>query len=755
MIRPAAAALAAVAALPAMAQEGGPIRTGEHDGFTRVVMVIEPTTEWSLETAAREAVLFFPGRRLDFGTEGVWDRIPRTRVTAIESGPDADGTRVVVGLGCDCRISASFVGARYLALDVSDRDAPRVAAENAPIPGETAEERARREIAAVASAEAALLAQITRAADQGVVRLSAALPAPVPLGPAPRPPAAPAPAPEAAAPPAAAPEPAADAAVGLAALILDEQIEATSVYDRDLATVLGQRPEPPVPPVCLPDEAFAVASWSDGRTLHAQSPELMGKVVGEFDRPDPAALRDLARLYIRFGFGAEAEALLAGFDVELPERALLVDLARTVEGRPVAPDGPLALEAACPGAHALWLALGGLAPAFRDADRFADVQAAFAELPPDLRQLLGPALTGRLVDEGRATEAELILVTATRPGAPATVELDLAAARLAAAEGHTEAALAELRRLAESNAHNAADALIALTRIALDADVALPQRLVTDLRAAALTQRDDAREPVVRGLLVEALAARAALPAALAEMRAARADLPGAAETFAALGVTALAEADPEAVGRGAYAETALAFAELIPTGPAGDPARLAVAARLSDSGLPNAAIDLLAPALLRENAAAARLAARAWLALGDPASALAALGAQDGPEALALRAAALAASGAPEAAVALLAAAGAEAETLPYAWTSGDWTRARAAAAETDPSRAAMAGFMATRAGAAPKAPPADPAGLTPEAAFQAPLPALDAPSLGASRALLANGREVSGFVGALLADN
>ncbi|MBA3325793.1 MAG: hypothetical protein H0T41_11225, partial [Rhodobacteraceae bacterium] len=178
--------LAALAALPAAAQEGGPIRTGEHDGFTRVVMIVEPSTEWSLETAAGEAVIFFPGRRLDFGTAGVWARIPRTRVTGIEAEASGTGTRVAVALGCDCRISASFVGARYLALDVSDRDAPSVAAESASIPPvEDAEARARHENGAVASAEEALLAQITRAADQGIVVLAPQGPAPATVDPAP------------------------------------------------------------------------------------------------------------------------------------------------------------------------------------------------------------------------------------------------------------------------------------------------------------------------------------------------------------------------------------------------------------------------------------------------------------------------------------------------------------------------------------------------------------------------------------------
>jgi hypothetical protein len=65
-VRPAALGLAALlgSAAPLAAAEGGPIRGGEHDGFTRVVLTIEPTTEWSLETSAERAVLRFPGRRL-------------------------------------------------------------------------------------------------------------------------------------------------------------------------------------------------------------------------------------------------------------------------------------------------------------------------------------------------------------------------------------------------------------------------------------------------------------------------------------------------------------------------------------------------------------------------------------------------------------------------------------------------------------------------------------------------------------------
>ena len=50
-----ASIVALAAAVPALAAEGGPIRGGEHDGFTRIVLEVAPTTEWSLETEAGRA----------------------------------------------------------------------------------------------------------------------------------------------------------------------------------------------------------------------------------------------------------------------------------------------------------------------------------------------------------------------------------------------------------------------------------------------------------------------------------------------------------------------------------------------------------------------------------------------------------------------------------------------------------------------------------------------------------------------------
>lgn len=743
-------------------------------------MTIEPATEWSLETRAGGATLFFPGKDLRFGTEGVFERMPRTRVREIRSAAAEGGTIVEVAIGCDCRISASFVGARYLALDVADRDAPDRGIAPGQTPGDAGAARAAaddpaddptardaREIAAVSAAEQLLIRQIERAARQGLIELSD------PAGPAPRtaavdaaePPEIPAPEapalPETSRPPAmpVRPEPA-QQRDPLAALLDHEQIEATTVFDRDSRSA-ARMAEPAVPAECLEDAALDIGGWSNGLSMHAQLPQLSRGLIGEFDAANPAALRDLARLHVRFGFGVEAVALLQSFAADFPERALLRDLAHVVDGRTAPAGGPLAVTAVCPGRHGLWSALGGLAPVYHAQAHFKTVQAAFADLPADLRALLGPALIGRLLDAELPDAARLIFDTAVRPGREPSDDLRLAEARLTAVEGDPVVAARAMTSLIERNAPNAVDALADVVRLALDGELALPDRLITDLRAAALELRGDPREVTLRLLLVEALARSAELAAALDALDAAKTDLPAAGPAFAALGVRILAEAEPARVGAAEYAEIVLTRHDLLGPAAENDPARRTIAARLIGLGLPSAALDLLEPLRGRADPAARLLAAEAHLRLDDAEAARADLADLAGPEAADLRARAFAKSGDYAEAVAALpradpgdsvAATDAGAD---YLWPSGDWAGIRDQ--DGDPARVAMAGFMAARAGAAPPPQPAEiaasPEGLTAEAAFQAPLPRLDVATLGAARSLLANGKQVSGFVEDLLA--
>lgn len=779
MRTPALSLVALVAALPALAAEGGPIRGGEHGGFTRVVVEIEPTTEWSLERGDGSASLHFPGRRIAFSTAGVFDKIPHIRLTDIDVETGHDGTTVLLSLGCDCRISTSFVGARFLAVDIADRSAPTPEARAAQVQadepaqgGASAKARALHEAHVVSNAEDALVRQIARAADQGIVRFTD--------GAAPDRLAAPMEVAEATPAPDLAPDldrplprptderltrtalqPRTAPPLTIEDLAKQDQISASTVFDRDSRQARSRPPVKPLPGACLADVTLDVASWSTEELFSDRLAELRGRLVGEFDVPDPTAIRDTARLYIRYGLGAEAEATLAAFpDAKVPDRAVLADLARVVDGEPVADRGPLAVDAECPGLHGVWLAAGGAVPVWRSAAGFETMHAAFAEMPANLRATLAPGLVRRLIDAGRIGEARTIYLTAVRPGELPGPALQLAEARLEAAEGRSAEAVRTMAKLARSNeASISADALTDLIRVALDTHLAIPEAVATDLATAALQSRGSVRDARLRGLLAETLAQRGDLPGALAELRRAMADLPPQAPAFTALSVRLVAEADPARIGDAVYAEAALGSDDLIEASPASDPARASIAGRLVDLGLPKPALAIVAPALDAGDEAARIVAARAEIALGDGAAARDALGALASTAAVELRAQSYARSGDYDEAMATLEAAGLDASAADYAWASGDW--AKAGDGETGDGeagdggtggaadRAAMARYMAARAGDAPApAAAADPAGLDPEAAFTAPVPPLERPSLDAARRLLATGGKIGGFV-------
>ena len=689
-------ALAAALLLPGLAAAAEPraILGGEHTDFSRLVLPVAGGAPFTLRAEGATAELLFPGRALAFDTTKTLARLSRGRIAAVSARSGPAGTRVTLTLGCDCAVSATRLDGKLLALDVAPAEGPAVA----PPPSRASARAARdaREAGAVASAEAALLRQLERAAAQGVVDFSDA------PGPA-------------------APE----------GLDGHPQVEAITVFDRD-------RPEPEAPPPgCLPDARFDVAAWSrPGGDFPEERAAAEAGLLSEFDAADPAALARLVRLNLRFGLGLEAEGLLAAFPTPFPERALLADLARVLEARPADPAGPLLAPPACPGAHGLWQALAGRAP-----ETVAAIEPAFAALPGDFRRHAGPALVGRLLDAGRVAEARAIFDLVARAGLSPTPEERFAEARLLAAERRPSEALTGFADLASAPFAETTGALIRQARLTLHVGAPTPA-LALDLATAARTERGGAAEPELRALAGVVHAASGDLAGGLAALAEASAALPASQPLFAAAATRALAAADPDTPGPAAWAGLVLGQKDLIARGRATVPARLGIARRLLALGLPAAARDITAPLLTgAAEAEARRLAAEAELRLGHPAFARALTEGLDDAAALELRAEAEAASAAYAAAVDTLAGAGLAEAAAPYAFPAGDWTRVRASA---DPTERAMAAYMS---GAAPAE------GATPaEAAFAAPRPSLARPSLAAPRELLANGPGIAEFIRGLL---
>lgn len=493
---------------------------------------------------------------------------------------------------------------------------------------------------------------------------------------------------------------------------------------------------------CLPDRMFDLSKWSSKGSVSAQIDKYRSRLVGEFDRPDIAAVAGLMKLYIYLGFGAEARGLPDAMGVKVPDQDVLNAMAEIMDHGRAEDPGRLAGQAGCNGRVALWSVLARPAITAGEEVAVPAVASSFSALPLHLRRLLGPVLSGRFLDHGDIEAAHAIRDAVTRAAGPAGEAVTVMNARLDLAQGKHAEGDATLRAAAASgDSATAAEAEVLLVDAALAHDAGIEpadlERLATSLhayRGSAMGRR------LARAhLLAQALTG--AYGAAFAELARLKSD-PQVQDTGAAALWSLLAKrGDDEALLRHALDPAA---APKLPR-----PVTVAIARRLLSLGFPAPALAWL-QASGPPDGDARLLAAEADLALGAPASVLAALGDATGPQAERLRAAALAEGGDHAAAASAYAAAGAPAREASQAWQAGNWAAARVAGTPAQKAALALAlpqvageGHGGTAAG------PAGDAGAAPATSSPVPKPAGE---LARGEALLAGSKALRKALDALL---
>ncbi|MFN3616313.1 MAG: hypothetical protein ACK4WC_17380, partial [Rubrimonas sp.] len=454
------------------------------------------------------------------------------------------------------------------------------------------------EAAAIEAARRRLLEQLTRAAEEGLVKLADREPET---------------------------EPRASVEVDTE---LDPQIRIRSALDiaRDGEDPLPAAPEI-APPECLPRALFDVAGWGGDQPFDVQAANLRRNLVGEFDRPESSAVVAYARFLVFHGFGLEARSALASFSAFVAPPAALEDMARLVDGEPARPDGALIKGQGCEGGQDIWAAAaaaraGTLDAAKTDADR---LRPSLSALPPRLRPVLATPIAQALLTAGDIKGAEMLAAIAHRAepeGFDADPLLAVRRARLAAARGDFATAETLLGPLTRMFSPAGVEAMIALGDMRLSRGAPAPEGLAENMEAVAFTL--GATEPA-RRLLAAAARLRAAGDGVAAALKALqtladRSQDPAAAR-FAARSI--LTDYEPGPRDGPAYAEAVLAHWPLVGDDPDGDTARIAVAGRLAAMGIENVAETLLEPAIARSNLAAMILAARAAISAGFPDRAL------------------------------------------------------------------------------------------------------------------------------------
>ncbi len=799
-----------LSALPLAAQQVISVKSGEHEGFSRLVLRVDPSVTWEVVNAHGRATLRFPDHEYRFSTVRVFDKITTARISSLTETHPESGSELQLRLNCACEVQSYVFNENYIVLDVYDgpelgpaesvaiggsqwqpdalpfiqppniparfsafvmveaptqprllpdtppendpTPAPDMAAPSAPdmvveVERETHADSAGdgvisdmealagaavsdmnttvetednpEMLARIEEAQAQLLAQLTRAADQGLVNF-----VPVPVKEieiaheAPEP--TPAPEPE---------TPELDP-------LLMQQLSARTAYANTTEDALSDIVNQFAMPQCMDDSVFSMEGWGGEEGFSEQLASLRRALLGEFDTMDEKKAEQIVQLYLRYGLGAEARLMLREHDFELEHAALYQDMAALIEGEPELAEGPILQGAGCGGAHEMWYLASGsgnyhvLEP--------LTITDAFSAYPIEVRSLIGPPLAQAFIDREQVEAAHVVLEIVRRAESGVTTAQRMAEAQVMEEQHNLDDAAHVYRDIAIGNSENAPEALIAYARTVLASERPIPDTLLVDLESAAFFNRDTENADPLRLWEIKVRALVAGPEAAMAQITENLHERPHITEELKAIAAHIFEDATADEVGDYPYAQLVLQYSDLLDQGPSGDMARLKIAEEMAAIGLPETALDVLAPNLSRADEPARHIEAAAFVQLYEPAKALDVLEGDEGLEAYKIRLSAYLQMEDFTAVANML-----NEDHATYismndvALRAGDWAKIKDAGAV-----GTLASYMQ---GGAPESEPEP---------LLAPMMADEAPSLKAVRDLLANNQESMQFLEEVLAE-
>lgn len=712
------AALLFLMMLPAY---GAPIelRSGEHEDFSRIVMPLPKLDAWALEETEGGFVLDSGIADADFALQQVFRFIPRTRLQAIEARPHgvlflktgADIDTRVFTLAPDLLVIDFFeglpsppradeqspeaaenagssssptladdpaaastrsvqpvaIGGSYL--DLFWRDQGGAQTNETPAPATQRNDAApqpelpREPDPQVAEIEKMLARQLARASAQGLIaverndQLLANTSASDPPARGEKPPQS------------ADIEP---VAPDLSKLSDHIAFKSTTVIDRDQLHMASPSPLK-TGLACAPDSLFDIGRWIDDRDPVEQISDAREALVGEFDIPDQTRVIALARVYIAFGFGAEARALLDDMATPGEARDALHYLGTVLDENPAASHSPFAAMSECDGLVALWSFLGASPAPKKESVNFAALQRAFRALPAPLRKAIAPRLTDRLTEIGAGDVARTLRPALARVTQDDHNALDTMDAHLAVAEG-SAAADTKLRALTNQNGPETIQAILLLITHQLEGGGPVDIALIESAESFAFELREGKETGELMRAVALAYAANKDFEKAFKTLDQIDFEGDSAAEAKLRENLTGMLakDADDATFLRMVYARPELS--KLASKEPK---LRSEVARRFLDLGMAGPATRMLnsADSFTAEDRLLLGIAA---LAAFDPAAALAHLNGLKGPEADRLRAEALSRLGQHGAAREAYDRAGEKADAQVEAWRESDWQRAQ-----------------------------------------------------------------------------
>lgn len=639
-----------------------PVRSGDHSGFSRVTVPVSSATTWQIHRHGSEIRLNLTNHADGFDTQSVFTRMKRNRIVAIEPSKD----RLVLRLGCNCT-AAAFSNGGLLVLDIGD---PNTLLAGKPVENKTPDPQ--RPVPPPLTERTATSRNPFLPWIGGGLRTTLqSAPPGTDL--------------EAANPPIVALKQRSEmlsemqeklvteiaSASSLGLLTPDVKTNATGTSETDntarqpaptagtLPQIQGAKPGnlritsslDPAPASedetqknvttsgvkCLPREAMKVDEWTDGTDFSNQVSITRNALYDERDRLDPEAAVKLAKLYVHFGFGAEALNTLKLAKDLASENAGIAMIATILDRGHLPSPNPLAGFADCAAPVSLWAILG-----FRRVPETAQINAdaamrALNDLPPHLRRFLAPELSDRFLHFGDRTAAAAALRSIERLPEPPTPGAALAQVDLSLRSGSE--ARRTLEQVIATNSPQSPEALIKLVNQNLATDTQISQETAALVEAYAQELRGSEVGNRMREIQVYAFSQAAQFDAAFATLDALS---PVISPTEArkmreSVLVNISRHGEDSAFLERIFEQDQAELAQMSVT------ARIELAQRLMDLGFADQVQGLIATIPIRpRNVSRQLLEAQAALNLNQPFRAIAALVEMDGLDATTLRAQAM-----------------------------------------------------------------------------------------------------------------
>lgn len=504
-----------VIAQPAIAQSVGaqPVRvtSGAHDGFSRLALQLPAPADWRLTRLADGYALQIAGQdRYDISR--VFRLIGHERLAAIWVDPATGVLRL--GLRCACHAMPFVYRADVLVIDLRDGPPPidsvfEQTADGSRLPPLSAQApvrpRARPQLRhsydwrRIAGQESGVGSWEDRHAagfgDRAASPLRAALRARMDRDPAAA----------GSAPLSMTQRPAVGKEPGQIRILpaagqLAATEETLSAEGRD----------------CPDQTRLDFSTWIGTGDVAAEFAPAFAGLSGEFDRPDPEAVARATYFLLALGFGAEARGLLDAFPTAAGDEPLWRSLGYILDEEED-PAPAFADLAACETPAALWALLTPSGPQTRAETAVEAALAGFSDLPPHLRQHLGPRLGRRLLALGLDDAAEAVRGILQR--APdGGDEVQAVAAELALARGDGATAEGLARALVDTPGPATPEALATLVEARAAQGVPVEEAVITTLEALLRERADDTTGARLARALVLARAARGEYEVAFAAL---------------------------------------------------------------------------------------------------------------------------------------------------------------------------------------------------------------------------------------------